>query len=215
MGGVVPSRTPRSLGGLPELRRPRRFLSVPPGSDRRPWVWTAIDTSTDPLDPRLPPRPMVARTSSSRPRRSRHRARHLQVRHNWTNRPVYKARAASPPPRPAMGSGSRPITNLFPLAAIGSSDADLLDKTPTVHHRAPPTTPALLDSMTLPLRPRARLLQGRHVRSDPAPRPGDSRTAPRLTTAHSVRPPGPAAGSSARGCSARGTSGATDPGSLK
>jgi hypothetical protein len=64
-----------------------------------------------------------------------------------------------------------------------------------------------------PLRPRARLLQGRPVRSDRAPRPGDSPAPPRFTTAHSGRPPGPSAGSSARGCSARGTSGATDPGS--
>ena len=41
------------------------------------------------------------------------------------------------------------------------------------------------------------------------------RASPRFTTAHSGPPPGPAAGSSARGCSARGTSGAIDPGSLK
>ena len=130
----------------------------------------------------------------------RHRGRLPQGRRDWTNQPVYKARAASPPSRPAMVSRSSPITNLFSLAVIGSSGADSLDKTPTVHHRAPPTTPALPDSRTLPLRPRARFLQGRHARSDHERRPVTPRTSSRLTTAHSGPPPGPAAGSSSRGC---------------
>src|SRR5262249_21644834 len=73
----------------------------------------------------------------------RHRGRLPQGRRDWTNQPVYKARAASPPSRPAMVSRSSPITNLFSLAVIGSSRADSLDKTPTVHPRAPRTTPAL------------------------------------------------------------------------
>lgn len=76
-----------------------------------------------------------------------------------------------------------------------------------------PATSAFLDPMTLPIRPRARFLQGRHVRSDQGHGLVTSPTSPRLTTAHSGHPPGPAAGNSARGCSARGTSGAIDPGS--
>ena len=158
----------------------------------------------------------VHRDWTPRPRSStpRHRGRLPQVRRDWTKQPVYKARTASPPSRPAMGSRSSPITYLFSLVVIGSSGTDSLDKMPPVHHRAPPMMPALPNSMTLPLRPRARLLRGRHVRSDHARRrPVTPRASPRLTTAHSGRPPGPAAGSSARGCSARGTSGATDPGS--
>lgn len=145
----------------------------------------------------------------------RHRGRLPQGRRDWTNQPVYKARAASPPSRPAMGSRSSPITYLFSLAVIGSSGADPLDKMPTVRRPPPPTTPALPDPMTLPIRPRARLLQGRHVGSDHSRGPVTPRTSPRFTTAHSGCPPGPSAGSSARGCSARGTNGATDPGSLK
>ena len=198
MAGWPPPGPPRFLGGFPELRRRRRILSVPPGSDRVPRVWTSIVTSTGLLDPRLPPRPMVSRTgfsSTSTPSpdtadgssRStatglkdpdlpppRHRGRLPQGCRDWMNHPVYKARATSPPSRPAMGSRSSPITYLCSLAVIGSSGADSLDKMPTVHRPPPPTTPALPDSMTLPIRPRARLLQGRHVRSDPAPRPDDS-----------------------------------------
>jgi len=211
LAGRPPPGPPRLLGDFAELRRRHLILSAPPGSDRVPRVWTSIVTSTRLLDPRLPPRPMGSRTGSF-PHHAllRHRGRLLQVRRDWTNRPVYKARVASPPPRPAMVSRSSPITYLFSLAVIGSSGADPLDRTSAVHHRAPPTTPALLDS---PLRPRARLLQVRHVRADHGRGPVTPRTAPRLTTAHSGRPPGLAAGSSSRGCSARDTSGATDPGS--
>lgn len=186
MAGWPPPGPPRFLGGFPDLRLRRRILSVPPRADRVPRVWTSIVTSTGLLDPRLPPRPMVSRTGfsptstlSPTPRTAPPSPPRLdtktpilhppaprrapQGRRDWTHKPVYKARAASPPSRPAMGSRSSPITYLFSLAVIDSSGADPLDKMPTVQRPSPPTTPALPDSMTLPLRPRAQLLQGRHV----------------------------------------------------
>src|SRR5262245_39250205 len=65
MAGWPPPGPPRFLGGFPELRRRRRILSVPPGSDRGPRVWTSIVTCIGLLDPRLPPRPTVSRAGSS------------------------------------------------------------------------------------------------------------------------------------------------------
>ena len=194
--------------------RPSRPSASPTTDGLSNWVLPDLDAL-----PRQRGRLLqVRRDRTQRPRSStlRHRGQLPQGCRDWTNRPVYKARAASPPSRPAMVSRSSPITNLFSLAVIGSSRADSLDKTPTVHPRAPRTTPALPVPMALPIRPRARLLRGRHVRSHHARRgPVTLRASPRLTTARSGPPPGPSAGSSARGCSARGTNGAIDPGSLK
>jgi hypothetical protein len=65
LAGWPPPGPPRFLGGFPDLRRRRRILSVPPGADRVPRVWTSIVTSTGLPDPRLPPPPMVSRTGFS------------------------------------------------------------------------------------------------------------------------------------------------------
>jgi hypothetical protein len=215
MGGVASSRTSPVSRWSP---RTSPSSPAPVGSSRGrrgPWVWTSIVTSTGLLDPRLPPRPMVSRTGSS------------------PTSTLPTPRTAPPgPPRLDESTGVQGPCHLTASSAgdgLGiepyyqpvlprrdrllrgrSTGQNAYCTPPGSSHDAGP--PCLDDS---PLRPRARLLQGRHVRSDHAPRPGDSRTSPRLTTAHSVRPPGPSAGSSARGCSARGTSGASDPGSLK
>jgi hypothetical protein len=131
----------------------------------------------------------------------RHRGRLLQVLRDGTLNPdlpppVPRPAPPGPPrlnkstgvqgpwhlPTASAGGGSRssPITYLFSLARIGSSATDPLDKRPTVQHRAPPTTPAFPDPMTLPLRLRPRLLQGRHAWSAPHRRPGHSPDLPAL-----------------------------------
>lgn len=117
---------------------------------------------------------------------------------------------------PAVSAGGglpiQPFTYLFSRARIGSSPTDPLDKRATVQH--PPRRPSP-DPMTLPFD----LVRGssRAVTPDPLHTAGPvtPRTSPRFMTSRSGPPPGPSAGSSSRGCSARGTSGATDPGSLR
>jgi hypothetical protein len=232
MAGWPPSGPPRFFAGFPGLRR--RILSVPPGSDRVPGVRTAMVTSTGLLDPRLPPRPMVSRTRSSptstssstprtappgpprrapRPRSSTpgtaagssRTAATEQI--NWCTKSVSLS---------AFSAGAGLPIEPYYLPVLPRPDRLLRDRsTGQKTYCTTPATSALPDPMTLSPRPRARLLQVRHVGSDYGRGPVTPRTSPRLTTAHSGHPPGPAADSSARGCSARGTSGATDPGSLR
>ena len=183
MAGWPPPGPPRFLGGFPELRRRRRILSVPPGSDRVPGVWTSIVTSTRLLDPRLPPRPMVSRTRSSPTSRlsPRHRGRFLQVRRDATQRHrCFTPGTADGSPMAAvteqidwctksvslcrrLGRRWLPLAPYY-LPVLPRPDRLLRDRsTGQKAYCTTPATSALPDLMTLSPRPRARLLQGRHA----------------------------------------------------
>jgi hypothetical protein len=181
MAGWPPPGPPRFFAGLPGLRR--RILSVPPGSDRVPRVWTSIVTSTGLLDHRLPPRPMVSRTRSSpistpSPDTADGSSRSAATGHRDPDLPLPAPRTAPPgPPRldestgvqgpcrlAASSAGDGLPTEPYYLPVLPRRDRLLRDRsTGQKAYWTTPATSALLDPMTLSPRPRARLLQVRHA----------------------------------------------------
>ena len=179
-----------------------------------PRVWTSIVTSTGLLDHRLPPRPMGSRTG---------------VSPSSTRSPTPRTAPPGPPrlDESTGGQGScrltassvgdglgikpyyQPVLPRRDRLLRGRSTGQNAYCTPpgSSHDAGPPRSDDSPSSTSCTVPP------GRHVRSDHERRPVTPRTSSPLTTARSGHPPGPAAGSSSRGCSARGMSGAIDPGS--